>query len=76
MKLKRNDVIVFSPRLTRTIGNPDEGAHYAIGVVMRHDKRGECYDVEVEPMGEFGRLIAVITTGDATRDNLRVIGTL
>jgi hypothetical protein len=76
MKLKRNDIIVYSPQLTMTIGNPDMHEQYAIGVVAGYDKYAECYDVEVEMPTEYGMCSATITSDVATADNIKVIGTL
>ncbi len=72
MKLKRGDVIVYSPRLIGTIGNEGYYPDYAIGVVMGYDKYADVYDINVG----CETLAGVIGPDDITKDNLKVIGTL
>ena len=72
IKLKRHDVIAYSPRLTETIGNEGCYADYAIGVVLGYDKHADCYDIDIG----CEVLQASITPNNIIKDNLKIIGTL
>jgi hypothetical protein len=76
MKLKRNDVITYSPRLVRTVGDSANDQHFSIGVVLKYDKDADCYDIDIGCENEFAVLTASIIPDDITKDNLKVIGTL
>jgi hypothetical protein len=67
--LKPNDVIVYNPMLTETIGNHLD---FSIGVVMGYDEYADCYDIDIGS----DVLQAVIIPSNIARDNLRVVGTL
>ena len=76
MKLKQKDVIVFSPKLTHSLGNRLDASHYAIGVVLKYNKYAGHYKVQVEMPDEFGMFYALINTRDVIPEHLAVIGTL
>ena len=76
MKLNRGDVIVYSPRLTRTIGDSANDKHFSIGVVRKYDKYADCYDIDIGCENALAIITASITPSYITKDNLKVIGRL
>ena len=72
MKLKRGDVIVYSPRLIGTIGDNADDEHFSIGVVDLYDKYADVYDIDIG----YENLMASIVPDEITKDNLKVVGRL
>ena len=76
MKLKRNDVIAYSPWLLKTIGDSITDEHFSIGVVLGYDKYADCYDIDIGCENGFNMITASIVPSYITKDNLKVIGAL
>lgn len=71
MKLRKGSVILFDPKLCKTIGYGTSSRAITLGIVLAYDKYADCYDVDIG----YDNLLASITPNCINRNSITVIGT-